>query len=266
MIDCHCHLEQKDYDADRDAVIEKCRASGLRAIVTCCANPKDLQPTISLVQKYKNFVFATASVHPEYIKEIKQAELDIYLELLKQNRDKLVGIGEIGLDYDWVKEAEWRQKQREQFAQWIAFARELKKPIVVHARAAFDDAVQVLEQEGARPGQVCMHMFGANQLTKRVIENGWFISLNTIVMRSKKHKKIARDCPLENLLLETDAPWLAPVDAPDWTTLAPLAGRRNDPRAVKIVAQKIAEIKKIPAADVIAATTRNAIKFFSLPV
>lgn len=255
MIDSHCHLEQKDYDADRDAVIKSCRATGMKAVVTCCAHPKDLALTLSLVEKHKDFVFATAAIHPAYIKEIKQKEVDAFLELLKQNKDKLVGIGEVGLDFDWVQEETWQQKQREQFAQWISFARELKKPLVIHARAAFDDVLNILEREDAK--QVYMHMFGAPNLLMRVIENGWFIGLNTILLRSKKHKKIARDTPLENLLLETDAPWLAPEGWPS---------KRNDPTAVKIVAQKIAEIKKVPIEKVIAATTENAIRFFSLPI
>lgn len=249
MIDCHCHLEQPDYDKDRNQVIEKCRKE-LRAVVTSCAHPRDFGLTMQMVKKYKGFVFATAGIHPEYVKEISEKEKDEFLELIKQNKEEIVGIGEVGLDYDWVKEPEFQQKQREWFVQFINFAKELELPVIVHSRAAFEDAIKILEQEDAR--QVLMHMFGANQLVKRVIESNWFVSLNTIILTSKKYKKVARDMPLEKLLTETDAPWLG------------LKGGRNDSMSVKIVIEKIAEVKKTSFDEVDRITTENAINFFGL--
>jgi TatD DNase family protein len=115
--------------------------------------------------------------------------------------------------------------------------------------------VKILEQEDAK--RVLMHMFGANQMTKRIIENGWSISMNTIVMKSKKHKKVVRDTPLENLMLETDSPWLAPEG---------FGSERNDPTAVKFVAEKIAEIKKIKFEEVWERCGKNSVKFFNLPI
>jgi len=253
MIDSHCHLEQKDYDNDRDQVIEKCRQE-LNAVITCCAHPKDLDLTLEMVEKYKDFVFATASIHPEYIKEVSEKEKDEFLELLKQNKSKLVGIGETGLDFFWTKEDEWRKKQKELFAEMINFSKELKLPLVIHSRNSYEECVKILEQEDAKG--VLMHMFGANQLAKRIIENGWSISMNTIVMKSKKHKKVVRDVPLENLMLETDAPWLAPEGF----------GNRNDPTAIKFVAEKIAEIKKISFEEVWDRCGENSVKFFNLPI
>jgi len=249
MIDVHCHLEQEDYASDRDEVIKKCKKE-LEAVITSCAHPKDFDLTMQLVEKYKGFIFATAGIHPEYVKEISEKEKDEFLELVKDNKKNIVGIGEIGLDYDWVKEQEFQQKQREWFAQFINFAEGLKLPVVVHCRAAFEDAVKILEQEDAK--QVLMHMFGANQLVNRVVENDWFVSLNTIILTSKKYKKVARDMPLERLLTETDAPWLGPN------------GERNDSTSVKNVIEKIAEIKKIDAAELDRITTDNAKRFFKL--
>lgn len=251
MIDTHCHLEQPDYNLDREQVIEKCKRQ-LKAVITCCAHPKDFDLTMKLVDQHKRFVFATASIHPLYIKEISEKEIDRFIDLIKRNKDKLVGIGEQGLDYFMIKESEWQRKQRELFIRLINFAKDLKKPIVVHARDAFDDAVEILEREGAEAVQ--MHMFGARHLLKRIIENGWYVSLNTIVLKSKSYKKIARDCPLNRLLLETDSPWLG------------LDGRRNNPTAVRVVAETIAEIKKTAFEEVERTTTQNAIDFFSLKV
>jgi len=251
MIDVHCHLEQRDYDSDRDQVIEKCRQK-LNAVVTCCAHPEDFDLTMILVDKYKNFVFATVGIHPEYIKEISEEEKDNFLGLIKNNKNKIVGIGETGLDFFWVKEIGWQQRQKELFIEFINFAKDLKLPIIVHSRNAYDEAVKILEQEDAK--QVLMHMFGANHLTKRIVENGWYVSTNTIVLRSKKHKKVVRDTPLEQLMLETDSPWLG------------LEGKRNDPTGVIDITNRLAEIKKITIYDVDKITTENAIRFFDLKI
>ncbi|MEM7826058.1 MAG: TatD family hydrolase [Candidatus Aenigmatarchaeota archaeon] len=251
MIDVHCHLEQPDYDSDREEVIEKCKKE-LKAVITSCANPKDFELTIKMVEKHKGFIFATVGIHPEYVKEISDKEKEDFFEIIKQNKGKIVGIGEVGLDYDWVKEQDLQQKQREWLVQFINLAKELNLPLVIHARASFEDALKILEQEGAK--KVLFHMFGANHLLKRVVENGYFISLNTILFKSKKHKKIARDVPLENLMIETDSPWLGEE------------GKRNDPCSVKKVIQKIAEIKKLSFEEVDETTTRNAIKFFDLKI
>lgn len=252
MIECHCHLEQDDFSADCDAVIEKCRVEGLKAIVTCCAHPKDFDFTMQLVEKHKGFVFATVGVHPEYVKEISEEEVDAFVEKMRLNASKITAVGECGLDFFWIKEEQWREKQRKQFVEFIQLAKELGKPVVVHARDAFSEAIEILEREKAP--QVLMHMFGANQLTERVIANGWFVSLNTIILRSKRHRKVARDAPLERILLETDSPWLGE------------GGKRNDPTSIKVVAREIAEIKKLDYEEVWRTCGKNAAAFFGLPM
>jgi TatD DNase family protein len=257
MIDVHCHLEQKDYDKDRDEVIEKCKKE-LKAVITSCAHPRDFDLTMQLTEKYKNFVFASYGIHPEYIKEISEKEINEFLDLIIKNKDKIVAIGETGLDKFWIKESEWQQKQKELFIRLIELAKELKKPLVIHSREAFDETIRILEQEDAR--DVDMHMFGDHHLTKRIVDNGWFISINTIVLRSKSHKKIARDCPIDNLMLETDAPWLSPKK------LLEGIEDRNDPTSIKVVAEKVAEIKKISFEEVWKKCGENAIRFFKLPL
>jgi TatD DNase family protein len=252
MIDVHCHLEQEDYKNDRDQVIEKCRQQ-LKAVITSCVRPNDFDLTLELVEKFKGFVFATAGIHPEYIKEISVKEIDEFLERIKQNKNKLVGIGEIGLDFFWIKESEWQKKQKELFAEMVNFAKELKLPIVIHSRDAHEEVMKILEQEDAR--KVLLHMFGANQLVKRVIENKWNVSINTIILKSKSYRKVARDLPLEKLMLETDAPWLAPEGFGD---------KRNDSTAIKLVAEKVAEIKKKSFEEVWKKCGENAVEFFKL--
>ena len=251
MIDVHCHLEQPDYKKDRDQVIEKCKKH-LKAVITCCTNPNDFDLTMQMLEKHKNFVFATLSIHPIHIEEVNEKQKDEFLDLIVQNKDKIISIGETGLDYYYYKDSKWRQKQKELFVELISLAKELKKPIIVHSRDATEDAIKVLEKEGAKQG--LMHLFGARHLLSRVLENNWFISVGPIAQRSKKHKKIIRDTPLKNIFLETDSPWFGPE------------GKRNDPTAVLGVAKRIAEIKKLTLDEVDRITTENAIKFFNLKI
>ncbi len=258
MIDAHCHLEQHDYDKDRDAVIERAKKAGMKAVVTCCARPQDFDKTMEMANRYKGFVFATVGLHPEYVKDFSEDQIEQFIQTIKANASRIVAIGEAGLDYFWIKEGEWRAKEQELFVRLIELAKSLHKPLVIHSREAEEECVKILEREDAT--KVLMHMFGANQLTKRVLENGWNISVNTIVLRSKKHGKVVRDCPIERLLLETDAPWLAPQ------TLGSAQKARNEPTSIRAVAEKIAEIKVLPVETVWNACGSNAIGFFKLPL
>lgn len=251
MIDAHCHLEQDDYNSDRDDVIEKCKKQ-LNAIVTCCANPDDFNLTMEMIEKYKNFIFATFSIHPIYIKDISDKQKDEFIELLINNKDKITAIGETGLDYFHVKENSWQQKQKELFIEFIGLSKELKKPLVIHSRDSMEDTINILEQEDAK--NVLMHLFGARKLLQKVIENNWFISVGSIVQRSKDHKKIVRDMSFDKILLETDSPWFGQE------------GKRNDPTTVISVANRIAEIKKTTPEEIDKITTQNAIRFFDLKI
>jgi len=251
MIDVHCHLEQPDYNPDRDNIIESCKQK-LNAVVTCCASPNDFDLTIQMLEKYKDFVFATFSVHPIYVKEIDKKQKDGFFDLIIKNKDKVSGIGETGLDYHHVTEEGWRKKQKELFIEHIALARNLKKPLVIHSRESTDDVINILEQEDAK--NILMHLFGKRHLLNKVKENGWFISVGPIAIQSKTHKKIIRDMSIEKILLETDSPW--------WGA----EGKRNDPTAVLQVADRVARIKKLDVKEVDKITTRNAVEFFSLTI
>lgn len=257
MIDVHCHLEQEDYDKDRDEVIEKCKKE-LKAVITCCAHPRDFDITMKMVEDHKNFVFASCGIHPEYIKEISEKEIEDFLEKIKRNKDKIVAIGETGLDFWWTQETEWQEKQKKLFIRLINLAKELKKPLIVHCRDAFEDTIKILEQGDAK--EVNMHMFGNHNFVNRVIENGWYISMNTIVLRSKSYGKVIRDCPLDRLMLETDAPWLSPKKLLENIEV------RNDSTSIKLVAEKIAEIKKLGFEEIWQKCGENAIKIFKLNI
>lgn len=253
MIDSHCHLEQENYDVDREQVIEKCKKEGIKAIVFSCARHEDLCKSLDIARKWKGYVFMTAALHPGFIKDITPEVKRDFMDTVKVNAREIVAIGETGLDFNWIKEEPWREKQKQLFIELIRFARELGKPLVIHSRDAYRESVEVLEKEKA--GNVLMHMFGDKELVDRLVGNGWFISTNAIVLRSKEHKKIIKRAPLERILLETDAPWLHPS-----------GGGRNDPTAIKTIAEKVAELKGLAFDDVWLQCGRNAARFFRLPV
>jgi len=248
MIDVHCHLEQKDYEKDRDEVIEKCKKE-LKAVITCCCHPDDFDLTMEMVKKYRNFVFATVSIHPEYIKEVNEEIVENFFKKIEENKEKIVGIGETGLDFI-IEEPEWREKQKELFVKFINLAKNLNLPLVIHARKAFKEAIEVLEKSGAR--NVLMHFFTQKDLLPKIIENGWSISVNTTLLSSKNIKKIVRDLKIEKIMTETDSPWLGPN------------GQRNDPRSIKFVVEEISRIKKMKIEEIDKITTQNAIEFFKL--
>jgi len=250
MIDCHCHLEQKEFDGIREQVIKKCKEK-LKAIVTCCAHPKDFDLTVNLVEKHKGFLFCTAGIHPEFVKELSNEEIENFMKRIEENKDQLVGIGEVGLDFHHVKEKPWQEKQEELFVRFIRLAKKLNKPLVVHSRDAYEKALAILEREGMKNKSVLLHLFGNKNLIERVVSNGWYVSIGPGIVKSKTTKKIARDMPLENILLETDSPWFG-------------FGSVGTPLNVEIACEKIAEIKKISKEAVSEQTDKNAIKFFSL--
>ncbi len=256
MIDCHCHLEQKEYNQDRDSFIEDCKKH-LKAIVTCSAHPKDIELTLKIAEKYQDFVFAIIGLHPEYIKELTEKQIKETIEAIKQNKNQIVGIGEIGLDYFWIKEKEWQEKQKQLFRKLINLAKELNLPLVIHSRSASEETIKILEDEGMKNKKVLMHLFQKRKLINKVIENNWYVSIGPGIRKSKDIRKIARDIPKNRLLLETDSPWFAQKEE---------GQTRGTPLNVKIAAQKIAEIRKTNIEEIEKQTDLNAIEFFNLNI
>ncbi len=257
MIDVHCHLEQKDYNKDRDKVIKNCKKE-LKAVITACAHPNDFNLTMGMVEKHKNFIFTSCSIHPQYIKEFSQQQIDQYFKIIEENKEKIVAIGETGLDFNWIKESEWREKQRELFIKHISLAKHLNKPLVIHSRDVYDETLVVLEENEAK--NVLLHMWGEKKLLERIINNNWFVSVNNIILRSKGYRKVVKGLPLERLMLETDSPWLSPKKILEHIEY------RNTPISIKTVAKKISEIKKLSFDEVWKKCAENAIEFFELPI
>ncbi len=259
MIDTHCHLEQDSYDNDRDELVSRCREK-MDAIITSDPNPETFEKTLSIAERYEGFVFPTLGIHPEYVERFHD-KVDDVMDFIRDNKERIVGVGEVGLDYYYIKDPEWREKQRDMFRLFVKLANELQLPLVTHIRDGNDDenvfkhAIEILEQENA--SKVQLHMFGSRDYLERAIEDGFHISENSIILRSKNYKKVVRDTPLDRLMLETDAPWLHPSGDSD---------KRNDPLGVEKVAEKMARIKKVSIDKIINSTTENAINFYGLKI
>jgi len=244
------HLEQKDYDKDRDKLISEWKKK-LKVIVTSCADIADWKLTKELVSKYKGFVFATAGVHPQYVNKYSDEEVGEFIKVLKKEKKNIVGIGEVGLDFHWIKDEKLREKQKEWFVKFIRLARELEIPLVVHSWSACLECVEILEEQGMIGRKVLLHMFGDNKLVERIAKNGWHVSIGPGIQRSKTTRKIARDMPLNLILMETDSPWFGD-------------GERGTPLNVFKAAEKAAEIRRISVEELEKQTDLNATKFFGL--
>ena len=263
MIDSHCHVEWKSYDSDRDALVAKWKTE-LKAVVSSCSRPHDFGKALAFPSKYPGFVFLTAGFHPEFMKDVPEKDKTAYLDKVRKNSGKIVAIGEIGLDYDWVKEPAEQERSRRLFEEMLNLAKGLNLPVVIHSRNSHKDVLDILEKH--RMEKVYLHMWGGHQtdLLERVIEKGYFVGVNTIVFTSKNYKKVVRDVPLSHILLETDAPWLALKKDGDAWKIDSTA--RNEPTSIKQVAEKIAEIKGVPFETIWKTCAQNAMRFYSLPL
>ncbi|MFH0831476.1 MAG: TatD family hydrolase [archaeon] len=250
MIDVHCHLEQKDYNKDREDVINRCRKE-LKAVITSAARFKDFNLTLSLAKEYPDFVFAILGLHPADIKELDEKIIADSIDFISQNKEKIVAVGEVGLDYYWIKEQEQRKRQKKLFERMIKLAKAINKPLVIHSREAGDETLDILQKEKA--GKVLLHLFNTKEHIQRVIESNYSISIGPAILKSKDIRKIARDMPLEKIMLETDSPWFG-------------FGARNTPLAIRKVAEEIAKIRKLDFEEVWKTTGGNAINFFNLPL
>ncbi len=254
LIDSHCHLDGARFAADRDAVIERARAAGVQLLLAIGTGdgPPDLEVALRLAEAYP-FIYATAGVHPHDAAKWTP-ECIPQLRSLMGHR-KIVGLGEIGLDYHY--DFSPRDVQQAVFIQQLEIAAEARKPIAIHTREAWPDTFAILEKHwtpAALPG--IMHCFtGGPAEAERSLAMGFTISFSGIVTYSKapEVQEAARLTPLDRILVETDAPYLAPL---------PYRGKRNEPAFVVETAKKIAELKNVTYSEVAAATTANFLRLF----
>lgn len=246
MIDSHCHLDDERFDEDRNAVVERALAAGVTHMVAIGSGsgPPDLEAGIRLAEEFPSF-YATVGVHPHDAAKADEATFRRLRELLRH--PKVIAVGEIGLDYHY--DFSPRDRQRAVFAEQLRMAREAGRPISIHTREAWEDTFALLAAHWRGAG--IMHCFsGGLEEMKRSLEMGFYLSFGGIVTfpKSAEVQETAKSAPLDRLLVETDAPYLAPV---------PYRGKRNEPAYVMATARKLAELRGESFEEIEAATTAN---------
>lgn len=253
LIDSHAHLDMKEFEGDRGQVLERARAYGIRAIVNVGYDLESSSRSVALAGDHAE-VYAAVGLHPHGARRVGE---ETYRSLRRlAGARKVVALGEMGLDY--YRDLSPREVQREVFRRQIRLARELKLPIIVHDRDAHGDILNIMREEGAGEVGGVMHCFSGNwSLARECLELGFYLSIAGPVTYPNNYKtqEVARLAPLDRLLIETDAPYLAPI---------PFRGRVNEPVYVKLVAEKIASLRGIGYHRVAEATAANACRLFGL--
>ena len=249
MIDSHCHLDSPEFDADREATIQRARDAGveLTMAIGTGKGPPDLEAGVRLAEAYPGFV-ATVGVHPHDASKATEDTWGRLRELL--GHPKVVAIGEIGLDYHY--DFSPREVQRAVFIEQIAIAVARRKPIVIHTREAWADTLTILREHWAPHGLAgIMHCFtGDTRQAEESLELGFHLAFGGVVTfpRATELHEAARRVPLDRMLLETDAPYLAPV---------PMRGKRNEPAFLAHTARRLAELRGVAVEEIARATTEN---------
>ena len=248
FIDTHCHISKEDYD-DIDLVIkENIDASVDKMIVSGCED-NAIEESIELSKKYDS-IYLTIGYHPDQVNVVDDEKLDKLKELLKT--PKVVGVGEIGLDYHYGKED--RDKQIELFEKQLKIAEDTNLPVVIHSRDATEDTINTLKKYKVKG---IMHCFsGSVETAKIYVSMGFLLGIGGVVtFKNSNLYKVVEEVGLDNIVLETDAPYLAPT---------PYRGKQNSSKYIPIIAEKISEILGVSVDEVAVKTTDNAVKLFDL--
>ncbi|MBQ2639606.1 MAG: TatD family hydrolase [Bacilli bacterium] len=244
-IDTHCHLSSEDYD-DIDIVIKDNIENNVSKIIVSGCDRKSIEESISLSKKYPS-VYLTLGFHPS---EVDNYDLDYLKEALKNS--KVVGLGEIGLDYHYGKEK--KEKQKTLFRKQLDIAKSLNIPVVIHSRDATLDTINILKEYNLKG---VIHCFsGSLETAKEYIKMGYLLGIGGVVtFKNSNLYRVVEKVSLENIVLETDSPYLTPE---------PDRGKKNSSKYIPVIAKKISEVKKIDIEIVEKITTNNASKLFDL--
>lgn len=252
-IDTHVHLNAEQYEDDLQEVIDRALEAKVETMVVVGFDRKTILRTMELVEEY-DFIYGVIGWHPVDAIDCTEEDLQ-WIEKLSTH-PKIVGIGETGLDYYWDKSP--KEVQQELFRKQIHLAQKVNLPIIIHNRDATGDVVRILQEENAASVGGIMHCYSGSVETARTcIAMNFMISLGGPVTfkNARMPKEVATEIPLDYLMIETDAPYLAPH---------PHRGKRNEPGLVPLVAEEIARLKELPIEEVALATTMNAKKFFGI--
>lgn len=253
IFDSHAHYDDSAFDNDREELLASLSGRGVGTVVNVGASLASTQRTVELAEKYP-FIYGAAGVHPDEVGELNEENFEW---LRKQcGKDKIVAVGEIGLDYYWDKENHALQK--EWFVRQLHLAEELRMPVIVHSREAAADTMEILKQEYNPEVPVVVHCYSYSaEMAREYLKMGYYLGIGGVLTfkNAKKLKEVAKEAPIEQLLLETDCPYLAPV---------PFRGKRNDSGNLIYVAEELGRLKGMAAQEVIRITEENARRFYRI--
>lgn len=254
LFDSHAHINDERFDEDRDEVIEHLRENSIDLVVNPGADMPSSRSAVELANKV-DFIYSAVGVHPHDVETMTDKDLEELKNLAKEN-EKVVAMGEIGLDYYY--DLSPRELQKEWFIKQIELANELGLPFIVHDRDAHGDTFDIIKKYKAPETGCVLHCYsGSLELALEYIKMGCYISIpGTVTFKNnRKTVEVAENIPIEWMFIETDSPYLTPV---------PYRGKRNDPSKVRYVAEKVAELRGISYEEVCEITKENAKKFFNI--
>jgi TatD DNase family protein len=246
LIDVHCHMDHHRFKDDLDEVIDNAKKAGLKIILSSGVNPETNRKALELAEKY-DIIKPCLGMYPiqtlqreiesgAYPLKENKFDVDEEIKFIESNKNNIAAIGEVGLDYSQDEDP---QKQKKMFEKIISMAERVNKPVIIHSRKAEFDCVEMLESSKLK--KIIMHCFcGRKSLVKRIVENGWFLTIPTSVVRSQQFQHNARSVPITQLFCETDAPYLSPFK-----------DKRNEPAFVLESYKKLAEMKGMKLKEVV---------------
>lgn len=253
IFETHAHYEDDAFDEDREEILESLPEKGIDYVVNVSSEVNRLDKVLELADKYP-YIYASVGIHPSNTAELDEERYKWLRE--KAKHPKCVAIGEIGLDYYW--DTPDRAIQKEWFSRQIELARQLKLPMIIHSRDAANDTFQFMKEAKAEEMGAIIHCFGYGvEQARQYLNLGYYLGIGGVITftNGRKLKEVVEYAPLEQLVLETDSPYLAPV---------PYRGKRNSSLNLPIVAQEIARIKNVDYDTVLKVTEENARKFYRI--
>ncbi len=253
LFDTHTHMDAPEFEEDRDAAMARAVEAGVSRLVNIGFNRETIPTTLALAEKY-DFVYAAIGWHPVDAIDMQDGDLE-WIESLCSH-EKVVAIGEIGLDYHWDKSP--KDVQHRVLREQIALAKRVKLPIVIHNREAHEDTVRILKEENASEVGGIMHAFSGSWETAKIcLDMGFHLSFGGPVTfkNAKQPKEVLEKTPMDRLLIETDAPYLTPH---------PYRGKRNETAYVRLVAEMAAQLKGVSLEEIAEQTMKNATKLFGI--
>ena len=256
IIDTHAHYDDEAFDPDREVLLASMQEHGIEKLVNVCASIDGLQDTVKLIEKYP-FIYGAVGVHPDDAEQMTEETLAEIRRI--SHMDKMIAIGEIGLDYYWHKEKKEHEIQQKMFRAQMEIAREEKLPFMIHSRDAAEDTLNIVREymQGGMYGGI-IHCFSySKEIAAQYLKMGLYLGIGGVVTfkNARKLKEVVEYAPLSQIVLETDCPYMSPE---------PNRGKRNSSLNLPYVAQAIADLKGITAEKVIQVTRQNALELLAL--